>query len=439
MLIEICKKNALIYSEKVCSPLSEYGNAFPEYFDWADHIAVTEAGNYFYHLNKIVSDVIDLAEILGKYFNQASYELWKNNWYAQTQGAAWIHDIGMIYDRYDHEFHSAKFVFQKNDYGFDFNGISLEDKIKIGLLCIKHNKGWTDVYHGMKQIIEQNEIPFDLNELFEDENSPCWELELSGKLISTADCLRHRGSDLRNNLEQSFMLWSMCKCNEIYPEKRLFCSAPNCNSKPETKSAVSHYISQNGFDPNQAPEIKIFEKSETGSIRQLNELVSDSEVTVLVRDKSQVNTQGDMSLYDVKVIDSGKWIDELKNDGIDWSELEENIFSLEEYQTVLQVSIDTSNHEAALFTLSEYITGYLHDNLSITDDLLFPNFSNRTVLHITVSDGKHFSSFFEDNSGSDETRKAIQKIKESFKYWDEEHKIVVPVQILKNRIEVIEI
>jgi len=38
-IIEICRKNAIKYSMEVCKPKERYYNIFPEYFDWADHIA----------------------------------------------------------------------------------------------------------------------------------------------------------------------------------------------------------------------------------------------------------------------------------------------------------------------------------------------------------------------------------------------------------------
>jgi len=54
---EIAKQNALKYSEKICQPIEKYSYAFPEYFDWSDHIATKKTQEYAYHLNKIVDDI----------------------------------------------------------------------------------------------------------------------------------------------------------------------------------------------------------------------------------------------------------------------------------------------------------------------------------------------------------------------------------------------
>ncbi len=171
-MIEICRTVALKYSEKICEPLDKYDNIFPEYFDWADHIATEKTEDYIYHLNKTVSEIEKMVNIFEKHIPHGYFNSWKNNWYDQTRAAAWIHDIGMIEGRDIHGILSAEYLFE-NKFGFDFNGISQEDKIKIGMLCIKHNKAWATVYKEINNMLSENKIPYSiLDEYFEDRNTP---------------------------------------------------------------------------------------------------------------------------------------------------------------------------------------------------------------------------------------------------------------------------
>jgi hypothetical protein len=51
----------------------------------------------------------------------------------------------MIDFRNDHGEKSAEFVLNNSDPRFNFNAIDLIDRIKIAILCIKHNRDWNAV------------------------------------------------------------------------------------------------------------------------------------------------------------------------------------------------------------------------------------------------------------------------------------------------------
>ncbi|GAH86140.1 unnamed protein product, partial [marine sediment metagenome] len=178
--------------------LSLNGDPFPEYFDWSDHIATSGTQDYLYHLNKTVLEIDNLVRIFELHFQSKDFKLWKKEWHNQTLSAAWVHDIGMIDNRKEHGIISAEIILGKNGHEFDFNGINNEDRAKIGILCIRHNSGWTKVFRAMKEILIDCGISSDiLEEWFEDEDTPKWDLDFAGKLISTADSLRCRGKNLR--------------------------------------------------------------------------------------------------------------------------------------------------------------------------------------------------------------------------------------------------
>ncbi len=246
-LVEICEHNALLYSEKICKPISKYGDEFPDYFDWSDHIAGKNDSDYQYHLNKMASDVEMLAGIFKPHIDDdkyKDYENWHENWYKQTIAAAWIHDIGMIEDREIHGLLSAQFLFN-NNYDFDFTVIKEVNKIKIALLCIKHNRTWFHVYDKMKELLDSYKIPLSKLELFFKDKKPVDDLDFSGKLISTADSLRYRGEDLRNNLGKPFFLWSYCKNCDIFYKQLDSCQ---CGSKTLNKAVIQHQNLNNDFN-----------------------------------------------------------------------------------------------------------------------------------------------------------------------------------------------
>ncbi len=446
-IIGICKKNALLYSKKVCRMTLEDGVPFPEYFDWSDHIAVEQTGGYLYHLNKTAIEIDNLVQIFQPHFFPEYFEIWQNDWYEQTLSAAWIHDIGMLKSRIDHGVVSAEVLFEENDFGFDFSEISHEDRVKIGMLCIKHNNGWPGVYAAMKNILNKNNIPVDILErLFEDENSPIWPLDFSGKLISTSDFLRYRGKNLRNDLKQSFFLWSECgDCDAVYNNPRDFCFTTNCDAKPGPSIFINHYFDQNGFEPGKYPDIPVYRESDSGICNRVREKLNHTYAHVRVRNGNQLFTRGDMSLSDVKVMSYKDWLNDLLNRNVDCRGLDDYILNEEEinspYKTVVQVTLDILNHDAAMFTLSRYITAHLHRNIATEDDTPHLFFSNNAILHINISDDSTFSQYFNYIRAKPglgpEMRDAVMRFEETLRKWKHLHDIVLPVELGKNRLEVI--
>lgn len=448
-IIDICVKNALKYSKEVCAVSSKESYPFPIYFDWADHIAISEANDYLFHLNKTALELENLITIFKSYIKPDHFEFWKHNWHEQVIAAAWIHDIGMIKTRKDHSVISAEFLFDKNDFGFDFKDISHEDRVKMGMLCIKHNNGWTGVYGAMRKILLQNKLPLDiLDHSFEDEDSPKWALDFSGRLISTADFLRYRGKGLRNNLEKRFFIWSECVvCKTMYNIKRDFCSETNCRSpQPEPKVVVNHYFDHNGFGPEKYPEFPVYQETESGKSLKIEQKIEDTHAHVRCRDDYQIFTRGDMSLPEVRVIDCMNWLDDLRKREVDCRNIEDHIFDQEgnynkEYKTVVLVDFDNDNFDSAMFVFSKYIATYLHHNLAIDDyapDLIF---ANNVILHISASDDSGFSGLYKRMHAKEdlppETRKAITVFNKVMKQWKEQYDIVLPVELIGNRIEVI--
>ncbi|MCP4373194.1 MAG: hypothetical protein GY797_34580, partial [Deltaproteobacteria bacterium] len=168
-----------------------------------------------YHLNKTALDIEKLVNIFRPHLEDADFKIWEEGWYSQTLAAAWIHDIGMLKNRRNHSVGTAEALFEEDRFGFDFQGIGIGDRVKIGMICIRHNNGWPGVWVAMKEVLEKNSLPLDIIEqLFEDSNTPKWELDFSGRMLSAADGLRYRGVNLRNDLQQPFSLWSECGvCN----------------------------------------------------------------------------------------------------------------------------------------------------------------------------------------------------------------------------------
>ena len=66
-IVDICKRNAIIYSNEICK--AKEGTLFPDYIDWSDHIASDDSEEYTYHLNKTVSDIEKLVQIIKHRFS----------------------------------------------------------------------------------------------------------------------------------------------------------------------------------------------------------------------------------------------------------------------------------------------------------------------------------------------------------------------------------
>ncbi|MDM8555960.1 hypothetical protein QUF75_14625 [Desulfococcaceae bacterium HSG7] len=441
-IIEICKKNALIFSEEVCRLSSQNGIPFPEYFDWSDHIAVSEPGDYIYHLNKTVIEVEKLIVILKACFpDLENFQSWEKDWLSQVLAAAWIHDIGMLSKRARHGIKSAEILLGENDWGFDFNAIGDEDRVKIGMLCIKHNNGWPAVYEKMEKIIKENNLSINILEqsFEEDKNTPNWQLDFSGKLISTADSLRYRGYQLRNDLKHPFALWSECdSCHTMYKKRRDFCSTNGCDSKPKPTAVINYDFDHKGSNPQKHPDIAVYQTSQSDKCKQMHGEINNNSAYVRVRDKNQLYTRGDMSLFDVSVIDSEIWKNNLVKNGIDCRKLDD--YFLDEYKTVVCVTLDIYNLDAAMFTLSKYIVEHLYENLTAEPGTPHLIFSNNTILHLQISDGSVFSDYFKmmrtNRELAYDVQRGVSKFDTTFIMW-QEHDIVLPVESIDNRIEVI--
>lgn len=446
-IVDICRTNALLFSKKICG--LNHG-PFPEYFDWSDHIGTSEPHDYPYHLNNTATEVDTLAAIFKPHIETDYYEPWHNNWHEQTLAAAWIHDIGMLKSRIDHGIWSAKFLFGENNLGFDFKGIGIKDRIKIGLLCIRHNNGWRQVWGAMRDILQENGLHLDMMEQsFVDKGLPKWELDFAGKLISVADFLRYRGEALRNDLKQPFFLWSECMdCKIMYDRMRDFCSATNCNSTagPSPKTVIRYSFDKNVFDPKIHPDYSIYHKTASGVCNKEEDKINDTLAYVRVRDDYQIHARGDMSLSDVKVVDFKVWRDDLIARGVDCRKLDEYIPDQEEgyvggYKTVVNINLDVVNQDAAIFTLAKYITNHLHQNLATEVDSDNMVFTNNVILHINIPAGPIFSKYFSsvlDNPGlAPEAGDAVKRFGRSIQRWKELDDIVLPMEITGNGLEVI--
>jgi hypothetical protein len=105
-----------------------------------------------------VADIEKLVQILEPHIPEKYFSEWKDDWYEITLASAWIHDIGMIDVRNDHGEKSAEFVLNNSDPRFNFNAIDLIDRIKIAILCIKHNRDWNAVVQKMKILLPNDAI-----------------------------------------------------------------------------------------------------------------------------------------------------------------------------------------------------------------------------------------------------------------------------------------
>jgi len=445
-IIDICKKNALLYSEKV-GRLNE--NPFPEYFDWSDHIATPETEDYLYHLNKTAIELDNLVTIFRPHIEANRFSAWEKNWYAQTISAAWIHDIGMLIKRDNHGVGSAELFFEENDLGFDFTEIDIENRIKIGMLCIRHNNGWPGVWGAMKKILQKIEHSIDsLEKAFADKNFPEWELDFSGRLLSVADFLRYRGKALKNDLKKPFFQWSKCRsCEIMYDEMRDFCSTTNCSGpSPHPEAVVGHFFDHSGFDPQSHPNFSVYQDPDSGTCDKIDYEIRNAHAFVGVRDENQIYTRGDMALSDVKLIDFGVWLDDLSSNGIDCRVFD--AYTLDEadryaggYKTVVRVNFDVMNQDVAIFTLTEYIADHLHHNLATEDDMPHLIFSNKAILDIRTSDGVAFSQYLEsmldDQNLAPEVHEAVMRFEKIVHQWKNSGDIVLPMEIIERKLEAI--
>ncbi|VEN73745.1 conserved hypothetical protein [Candidatus Desulfarcum epimagneticum] len=442
-MVAICRENALRHTKIIREPKNE--SPFPEYFDWADHIATRELStqkteNYVYHLNKAAADLDILLNIFRPYMPAGYFDSWKKEWRGPSLSAAWIHDIGMVTERRDHGVRSAEALFE-NDLGFDFQGISVEDRIKIGLLCIRHHNGWPGTFGQMKRILEEKRPAHAdiLGRLFQSPDEPRWDLDFSGKLISTADFLRYRGKRLKNDLKQPFFIWSECEgCETVYGRQRDFCSTSNCDSNPAPTVVVRHDFKNQGPDP----EIPVYDHPGSGKIKKTNGNIAGGGAYVPVRENYQIFTRGDMSLFDVAIIDLKAWMDDLTQKRIDYTAIIPYIYDeddkvTDQYKTVARVNLDVLNMDAAVFAFQKYIADFLRENITTENDDMNPAFQNNSVLHIILSDQSLFSAKIPNETGlTPEVKNAVKKIKTKFRRW-REHDIVLPVEIEKKKLKVI--
>ena len=440
----------MIYTGLICQPTK--GNLFPDYFDWADHIATRsnsqtdQSNHYFYHLNKTAAEVERLAAVFKPHIPADDFNSWEKEWRKPSLAAAWIHDIGMIETRENHGLASAEMLFNA-DPRFDFKKINLEDKIKTGLLCVKHHTGWPGIFDVFKKILEKHRVNAGvdiLKKFFKSSGAPDWRLDFSGKLISTADFLRHRGKNLRNDLKQPFFIWSECAGRRaVYDSQRDFCSTTHCGLKPEPKIVLRHHFKHGPFDAEIHPEFSVYNESDS---KKASATGLGSHGYVSARDNAQLFARGDMSLFDVALMATTTWLESLEKKGIDCAAIisyirdEENKMT-DQYKTVVRVSLDISNIDAAIFAFQTYITDFMRENIATEDDMENFIFSNRSIIHIRLSDESRFSSCFKKISGAqgspEHAEKAVKKMTHTFQEWKEKHDIVLPVEISKKRLEVI--
>jgi len=77
-MITSSKKAALTFSNNICKVSPAYKNILPDYFDWAEHIAVSEYDykSYPYHLNNTAEMIIALTNILKEHIPFKYYTGW---------------------------------------------------------------------------------------------------------------------------------------------------------------------------------------------------------------------------------------------------------------------------------------------------------------------------------------------------------------------------
>lgn len=449
-MIDICRKNALLFSETICRLRIDATVPFPVYFDWADHIAVETMRGYPYHLSKTAAEAERMVNLFEPYFERESFSQWKKDWYRQMLAAAWIHDIGMLSDRDRHGLRSAAILFEGNQHGFDFAAIGKEDRIKIGLLCLRHNRGWPSAYNGMKEILTSHKLPDGvLSDFFHDRNTPIWQLEFAGKIIATADSLRYRGRKLRNDLKQPFHIWQKCRsCGTMYHRATPLCETINCSdSRLDAQVVVAFDFDHQGYTPKESEEMAVYCINEAGSCERVLAHVSEKHAYVRARQACQLYTLGDMALFNVYVEDVQAWAHRLEGEEVDYRSLKDlALFAAPNYNTVLHVELDNEHPAASFFTFFQYIAAFLDENLAGKKDIPMTN-ENRALLHIEISDGTRFADFFgkvramiKDESEQDselDLQDLASRFEKKVNGWEQPQGGVLPVEIFKNRMEVI--
>jgi hypothetical protein len=424
-IIKICKENAIKYSKEICIP--KKGNFFPEYIDWADHIATDHSYDYQYHLNKAATDIEKLVKIFETFIPEKYFSDWKDDWYEVTLASAWVHDIGMIADRDDHGTKSAEIVLKNNDSRFNFNAVDIIDRIKIAILCIKHNRDWNTVIQKMNTLLSNDAIS-QFNSFFDVNNKPKWALDLSAKFLSTADSLRYRGQDLKNNLRNSFSLCTQCdRCKNIYHYPNNICSVINCKDvKLDTKAFFHHPLHNNTMSSKEKLEFALYEKFQDGYYQKVSDPITNKQnIRILVRDNNQMFTCGDILLSQVNIMDKFSWFNELTQNHINRDDIDDLIS--DDYRTVYLVTLDSDNPETALFTFSEYITTFIAKNL-----VIYYPITNYVILHITISKNIGFVEYLNmlvsDNA-------IFNTIQSSFHRWKDEYDHVLPVEIDNKKLK----
>ncbi len=239
-------------------------------------------------------------------------------------------------------------------------------------------------------------------------------------------------------MKRHFFLWSECSgCKTMYDKPRDFCSSQNCSGKPKTKAAVPHLISQKPFDPQRFQErISVYQNSQIGRCIKIKRSISNTDAMAIVREAFQIHTRGDMSVFDVAITDFDTWRTDLETKEVDCSDLDEH--TDDDYITVVTASLDNSNQDTAMFTFANYVTGRLHENIATQDDSSLP-FSNKVILHIAISNGMTFSEYYKNVRSVDNhhVREALGRFARTFKQWRDLHDIVLPVQLIEDKVEVI--
>lgn len=436
-IIEVCKDNAIKYSSEIEL------KAFHDYFDWSDHIAASEKTEYSYHLNKMAEDIKAMAQLYKKIVPHEFYKQWEDNWLTQTIAAGWVHDIGMIIGREPHGKYSAECLFSDNPV-FDFSALSEEDRVKIGVLCVKHNCSWANTYKTMKALLEKEQIQPDyLNTLFNTSNEPVKKLNFSGRLISFCDSLRYRGKDLRNDLKQPFNLWYECPaCKTIYTIEKEFCTSANCSGNLQVKAVVSHPSNGQSLQPN---AIKLYTKGNNNSATPATTITGQN-LFAEVRKTNSIYTLGDMALEDIKVQDYTQWEKTLQKNGINFEELEEQNITTDEYDFILKVTLDEKLILPAMFTLNKYLTAFLDENIgtgemdSVKIILYLESDNNTWFKDLLNSLRFHTCHTDKKNKASDQNpEKIIASLKRTFSKWKYDDYTILPLEIIKDKVRIIKL
>lgn len=453
-MIAICRRNALWFSDAVCRLRIHPETPFHPYFDWSDHIAAEGETDYPYHLNKTAEGVTGLVRLFRPCFSEiADFAGWVRDWYRQTVAAAWIHDIGMLEERNLHGQKSAAFVLDNDTNGFDFSGIDWQDRLKIGLLCIRHHQAWPTVYAGMRQLLaDRGHDPGQVDLFFERRDSPEWELDFSGKLLATADAVRYRGLDLRNDLRQRFEIWSRCsRCERLYAGPMPFCETEGCAGGSMTPIVVVPFdFPAEPYEPERMPEIMVYRNVGGLGCDRVATPITGQRLHVVARSENQWYTLGDMALSNIHVEDALTWRQGLGQAGIDCSVLDDCLLTAPEappatpfYRTVVHVGLNTGYPEAALLSFVNYIALYLDENLT-TDESGSWLPSSGTLLDIRLSGGQRLAGLMEAvrRDGLQKLREAalpdpVHALESTCERW-RKHKRVLPVEVVDGRVETIQ-